>query len=81
MAVYKCMVCGNIYDEEKEGKPVSEAMSGCVFVFGFADAFGSRDAADRHCSPSGFTGTGPVSAGSRDPVWQAVQDIQVSDNG
>ena len=24
MAIYKCMVCGNIYDEEKEGKPVSE---------------------------------------------------------
>ncbi len=24
MAVYKCMICGAIYDEEKEGKPVSE---------------------------------------------------------
>lgn len=24
MAIYKCMVCGAIYDEEKEGKPVSE---------------------------------------------------------
>lgn len=24
MAVYKCMVCGMLYDEEKEGKPVSE---------------------------------------------------------
>lgn len=24
MAVYKCKVCGAIYDEEKEGKPVSE---------------------------------------------------------
>ena len=24
MAIYKCMVCGAIYDEEKEGKPISE---------------------------------------------------------
>lgn len=24
MAIYKCMICGAIYDEEKEGKPVSE---------------------------------------------------------
>ena len=24
MAVYQCMVCGMLYDEEKEGKPVSE---------------------------------------------------------
>ena len=24
MAVYKCRICGAIYDEEKEGKPVSE---------------------------------------------------------
>ena len=23
MAVYKCIVCGAIYDEEKEGKPIS----------------------------------------------------------
>ena len=28
MAIYKCMVCGNIYDEEKEGKPVS-ALDSC----------------------------------------------------
>ena len=24
MAVYKCSVCGAIYDEEKSGKPISE---------------------------------------------------------
>ena len=24
MAVYKCTVCGYVYDEEKEGKPFSE---------------------------------------------------------
>ena len=24
MAIYKCTICGTIYDEEKEGKPVSE---------------------------------------------------------
>lgn len=24
MAIYKCMICGAIYDEEKEGKPISE---------------------------------------------------------
>lgn len=24
MAIYKCLVCGAIYDEEKEGKPISE---------------------------------------------------------
>lgn len=24
MAIYKCMVCGAVYDEEKEGKPISE---------------------------------------------------------
>lgn len=24
MAIYKCIICGAIYDEEKEGKPVSE---------------------------------------------------------
>ena len=28
MAVYKCRICGAIYDEEKEGKPVSE-LDGC----------------------------------------------------
>lgn len=28
MAIYKCVVCGYVYDEEKEGKPVSE-LSGC----------------------------------------------------
>ena len=28
MAIYKCKICGAIYDEEKEGKPVSE-LSGC----------------------------------------------------
>ena len=28
MAIYKCKVCGAIYDEEKEGKPVSE-LTGC----------------------------------------------------
>lgn len=28
MAIYKCSVCGAIYDEEKEGKPLSE-ISGC----------------------------------------------------
>ena len=28
MAVYRCSICGAIYDEEKEGKPVSE-LSGC----------------------------------------------------
>ncbi|MGN0156545.1 MAG: glutamate synthase-related protein, partial [Lachnospiraceae bacterium] len=28
MAIYKCMVCGAIYDEEKEGKPISE-LEGC----------------------------------------------------
>lgn len=24
MAVYKCIICGAIYDEEKEGVPLSE---------------------------------------------------------
>ena len=24
MAIYKCSVCGAVYDEEKEGKPISE---------------------------------------------------------
>lgn len=24
MAVYKCIICGTIYDEEKEGKPVAQ---------------------------------------------------------
>ena len=24
MAIYKCNVCGAIYDEEKEGRPISE---------------------------------------------------------
>ena len=24
MAVYKCSVCGAIYDEEKSGKPITE---------------------------------------------------------
>ena len=24
MAIYKCVICGAIYDEEKEGRPVSE---------------------------------------------------------
>ena len=24
MAIYKCKVCGFIYDEEKQGKPISE---------------------------------------------------------
>ena len=24
MAVYKCLICGAIYDEEKEGKPLSQ---------------------------------------------------------
>ena len=28
MAVYKCLICGAIYDEEKEGKPLS-ALDGC----------------------------------------------------
>ena len=28
MAVYKCRVCGAVYDEEKEGRPVSE-LDGC----------------------------------------------------
>ena len=28
MAVYKCIICGAIYDEEKEGKPLS-ALDGC----------------------------------------------------
>ena len=28
MAIYKCIVCGAIYDEEKEGKPISE-LDGC----------------------------------------------------
>ena len=28
MAVYKCLICGTIYDEEKEGKPLS-ALDGC----------------------------------------------------
>lgn len=28
MAVYRCIICGAIYDEEKEGKPVSE-LDGC----------------------------------------------------
>ena len=28
MAVYKCRICGAIYDEEKEGKPLSE-LDGC----------------------------------------------------
>ena len=28
MAVYKCRICGAVYDEEKEGKPVSE-LDGC----------------------------------------------------
>ena len=28
MAIYKCKICGAIYDEEKEGKPVSE-LTGC----------------------------------------------------
>lgn len=28
MAIYKCIICGAVYDEEKEGKPVSE-LSGC----------------------------------------------------
>lgn len=28
MAIYKCRICGFIYDEEKEGKPVSE-LTGC----------------------------------------------------
>lgn len=28
MAIYKCRICGAIYDEEKEGKPIS-ALTGC----------------------------------------------------
>ena len=28
MAIYKCRICGAIYDEEKEGKPLS-ALDGC----------------------------------------------------
>lgn len=28
MAIYKCIICGAIYDEEKEGKPISE-LTGC----------------------------------------------------
>ena len=24
MAVYRCVICGAIWDEEKEGKPLSE---------------------------------------------------------
>ncbi len=28
MAVYKCLICGAIYDEEKEGKPLSSGL--CV---------------------------------------------------
>ena len=28
MAVYRCKICGAIYDEEKEGKPLSE-LTGC----------------------------------------------------
>ena len=28
MAIYKCKICGAVYDEEKEHKPVS-ALSGC----------------------------------------------------
>ena len=28
MAVYSCSICGYIYDEEKEGKPLSE-LDGC----------------------------------------------------
>ena len=27
MARYRCSVCGYIYDEEKEGKPISELVS------------------------------------------------------
>ena len=28
MAIYKCRICGAVYDEEKEGKPIS-ALTGC----------------------------------------------------
>lgn len=28
MAIYKCKICGAVYDEEKEGKPISE-LTGC----------------------------------------------------
>ncbi|MGN0571282.1 MAG: rubrerythrin [Candidatus Fimenecus sp.] len=28
MAIYKCRICGAVYDEEKEGKPISE-LTGC----------------------------------------------------
>lgn len=28
MAIYKCRICGAVYDEEKEGKPIA-MLTGC----------------------------------------------------
>ena len=54
MAIYKCMVCGNIYDEEKEGKPVSELDSCpvCMVPATFLKPVEGESASEASASPA-----------------------------
>lgn len=55
MAIYKCKICGAIYDEEKEGKPISELESCPVCKLPVSNMV-RIDAADEAEIPKSYSG-------------------------
>ena len=78
MAVYKCSVCGYVYDEEKEGKPFSE-LTACPIckqpVSKFTCVSGDPAPAPAEAAPEGGDLAYPAAWVRHDPKCRYMEEI------